>query len=219
MPARVKWFQAACVFHPEDDRGGRVKAIQPRAGAGEDDSAADAAMERYANGDLAAFEIVYGRLAPRLIAFLRRHARDEGVVQDAVQQTFLNIHRGRATFRPGTGLFPWALAIARSVLRERWRRPRLEVVSDPTALGEADAAPSSPEPSRSVEAREMARLAEKYLQRLSMGQRLPYELVKLEGLTYVEAAQVMGTTVMTVKLRVHRVTVALRALRATVEER
>jgi RNA polymerase sigma-70 factor (ECF subfamily) len=176
-------------------------------------AAADAAMDRYANGERAAFEVVYSCLAPRLIGFMRRHARDEAAAQDATQQVFLNIHRARGSFRPGARVLPWALAIARSVLRQGWRRPRLEIVSAGTdELGELGGDRYVSEVSSSVEAKELAGLADRHLQRLSLDRRLPYELVRLEGLSHAEAAQVMGTTVMTVKLRVHRVVVELRTL-------
>jgi RNA polymerase sigma-70 factor (ECF subfamily) len=177
-------------------------------------AAADAAMERYANGERAAFQVIYDLLAPRLISFLRRHASDEAAVQDAAQQTFLHIHRARGTFRPGARVLPWALAIARSVLRQGWRRrPRLELVT-PDAEDFDRLEPNAPvmELASALEARELAGLAAGHLQRLSNDRRIPYELVKLEGLSHAEAAEVMGTTVMTVKLRVHRVVVELRSL-------
>jgi RNA polymerase sigma factor (sigma-70 family) len=213
MRAAANRFSASCIFLQRRHRGAvLVKAVQTTARLVEEDlAAADAAMARYAAGETLAFEVVYASLAPRLIAFLRRHARDEAAAQDAFQQTFLNIHRGRATFRPGSRVLPWALAIAKSVLREGWRRrPRLEVVdAGPAELGEVD---GGAEVSGPVEARELADLAVGHLERLSSDQRLPYELVKLEGLSHAEAAQVMGTTVMTVKLRVHRVVSGLRSL-------
>ena len=171
-------------------------------------------MERYATGDAAAFEIVYQNLAPRIITFARRFVRDEAAAQDTAQQTFLHIHRARGTFRPGGRVLPWALAIARMVLRQDWRqRPRIDVVArdlgdlvDPaTAVGDSNVA-------RSIEARQLVTLAASHLESLSDGQRMAYELVRLEGLSHAEAAQVMGTTTMTVKLRVHRVMTGLRDL-------
>jgi len=43
-------------------------------------------------------------------------------------------------------------------------------------------------------------------------QRVAFELVKEEGLSLAEAAQVLGTTVSAVKLRAHRAYEALRAV-------
>jgi RNA polymerase sigma-70 factor (ECF subfamily) len=47
------------------------------------------------------------------------------------------------------------------------------------------------------------------LESLPEKQRAAFELVKLDGLSLAEAAQVLGTTVGAVKLRVHRAHVAL----------
>src|SRR5438445_12760418 len=77
---------------------------------------ADAAMERYADGDDAAFGIVYDRIAPRLLAFLRRRLRNDARAEDLLQQTLLNLVAGRASFLPGARVMPWACVIARRLL-------------------------------------------------------------------------------------------------------
>jgi RNA polymerase sigma-70 factor (ECF subfamily) len=50
-----------------------------------------------------------------------------------------------------------------------------------------------------------------------MSQRAAFELIKQEGLTVAEAAQVLGTTVAAVKLRAHRAYEALRAALGEIE--
>ena len=49
------------------------------------------------------------------------------------------------------------------------------------------------------------------LERLPENQRVAFELIKQDGLSVAEAAQVLGTTVAAVKLRAHRAYEALRA--------
>jgi hypothetical protein len=51
----------------------------------------DGAMDRYARGEKAAFDLVYDAVAPRLEAFLRRRVREKALVADVIQQTFLEI--------------------------------------------------------------------------------------------------------------------------------
>jgi RNA polymerase sigma-70 factor (ECF subfamily) len=75
--------------------------------------AADAAMERYAIGDDDAFAEVYAELAPRLFPFLRRYTSSAARAEDLLEQTFLEIHRGRSSFAPGAEVTPWAFEIAR----------------------------------------------------------------------------------------------------------
>src|SRR5262249_42056168 len=88
---------------------------------------ADAAMERYANGDGAAFAELYDAIAPRLLGFLRRANLDGVAAEDLVQETLLQMHRARGTFIPGAPVMPWAFAIARRLMIDSARRRKVEL--------------------------------------------------------------------------------------------
>jgi RNA polymerase sigma-70 factor (ECF subfamily) len=169
---------------------------------------ADTAMERYAAGDNAAFARVYDALAPRLYGYLLRQTRDRARAEDLVQQTLLQMHRARDRFVPGADVTPWAFAIARRLLIDTVRRGRREVLTDD---GEPDAGTSAdPSADDHVAAVELEARLRRELQRLPESQRTAFELVKSEGLSMAEAAAVLGTTTMAVKLRAHRAYEALR---------
>ena len=178
----------------------------------EDNSALDAAMDRYARGDDAAFAEVYDRLAPRLYGFLLRQTRDHAKAEDVVQQTLLQMHRARGRFEPGAEVIPWAFAIARRHLIDTHRRGGREVLasSDDAAVADVlvavDAAADDVAIAKEVAAHIAAALAT-----LPENQRVAFELIKQEGLSVAEAAQTLGTTVAAVKLRAHRAYEALRA--------
>src|SRR5215470_16001198 len=87
---------------------------------------ADAAMERYARGDEAAFGELYDAIAPRLLGFLRRATRDAFVAEDLMQLTLLHMHRARGSFIPGAPVLPLAFAIARRLMTDHARRRRVE---------------------------------------------------------------------------------------------
>jgi RNA polymerase sigma-70 factor (ECF subfamily) len=180
---------------------GKSVSVPPR-------TEADGAMERYAGGDDAAFALVYDALAPRLYGYLLRQTRERSRAEDLLQQTMLHIHRARASFIPGAEVTPWAFAIARRLLVDSLRRNKREVLSED---GEpdpgVDGAPSAEE---MVRARELATRVERVLAKLPQSQRAAFELIKNEGLSVAEAAQVLGTTVAAVKLRAHRAYEALR---------
>ena len=57
-------------------------------------------MTMYQRGSLEAFEQVYGALAPSLRAYLTALTRDVAQADDLVQESFLQIHRSRHTYRP-----------------------------------------------------------------------------------------------------------------------
>jgi RNA polymerase sigma-70 factor (ECF subfamily) len=183
-------------------RHGRSVGVAPRAEA-------DVAMQRYAEGDDAAFGVVYDVLAPRLYGYLLRQTHQRPRADDLLQQTMLHIHRARGTFIPGAEVTPWAFAIARRLLVDSLRRGNREVLSDD---GEVDPGPDrGPMADEVAQARELAVRVERVLAKLPPSQRTAFELIKNEGLSMAEAAQVLGTTVAAVKLRAHRAYEALRA--------
>jgi len=172
-------------------------------------SEADLAMERYAAGDDGAFAAVYDGVAPRLYGFLLRQTRDKARAEDVLQQTLLQIHRARSRFLPGAEVMPWAFAIARRLLVDSLRRGKREVLADDGELDPGrDAGPGADEV---AQARELAVRIDRVLAKLPQSQRAAFELIKNEGLSVAEAAQVLGTTVAAVKLRAHRAYEALRA--------
>jgi RNA polymerase sigma-70 factor (ECF subfamily) len=178
-------------------------------------SALDAAMDRYARGDDAAFAEIYDALAPRLQSFLARYTRDRARAEDVVQQTMLQIHRARGRFEVGSRVVPWAFAIARRLLIDQHRRGAREVLAptDDESATELLAAVDAPADDVAIANEVAVRLAQE-LARLPENQRVAFELIKLDGLSIAEAAQVLGTTVAAVKLRAHRAYEAMRAVLA-----
>jgi len=169
-------------------------------------------MDRYAQGDDGAFAEIYDTLAPRLYAFLLRHTRDEAKAEDIVQQTMLRIHRARGRFIPGAEVTPWAFAIARRLLIDQHRRGGREVLA-PTDDDVSELLVSMDAGADELTiAKEVAVRLGEALQRLPENQRVAFELIKQDGLSVAEAAQVLGTTVAAVKLRAHRAYEALRAV-------
>jgi RNA polymerase sigma-70 factor (ECF subfamily) len=171
-------------------------------------------MERYAAGDDAAFGLLYDALAPRLLGYLVRQTRSRERAEDIVQQTFLQIHRARGRFIPGAEVTPWAFAIARRLMIDGMRRGKREVLSSGDEERRDDvqeAAAPDPQADDLAIAQELAHEIQAVLARLPEGQRVAFELVKQEGLSMAEAAEILGTTVSAVKLRAHRAYEALRA--------
>jgi RNA polymerase sigma-70 factor (ECF subfamily) len=174
---------------------------------------ADRAMERYAEGDDEAFAALYDALAPRLYGYLVRQTRDAPRAEDLLQQTMLNIHLARDRFIRGAEVAPWAFAIARRLFIDSQRRGKREVLA---VDGDMDAGPSSaPSPDDMLRADDLSQTVDRVLRRLPPAQREAFELLKRDGLSVAQAAQVLGTTVSAVKLRAHR---AYEALRRVLDE-
>ncbi len=176
---------------------------------------ADDAMGDYARGDDKAFAIVYDAVAPRLEGYLRRHLRAPSLVEDIIQQTFLQMHDKRGTFAIGAQVVPWAFSIARNFMIDTLRKSKREATTDLSG----DRSPVGVLLASAVENAEQVVLARETTERmisvfngLTEHQRSAFELTEGDGMSQAEAAQVLGTTVMGVKQCRHKVYQKLRAV-------
>jgi RNA polymerase sigma-70 factor (ECF subfamily) len=172
-------------------------------------------MDRYADGEDAAFAEVYDLLAPRLLGYFTRQLGDHARAEDLVQQTLLQMHAARRNYVTGSDVLPWAFAIGRNALIDGRRRTCREVLfqtaeDDANALDRHVERTSSPDDLAS--ASQIASLVQERIDQLPETQRAAYNLVRGEGLSVSETAEILGTTPTAVKLRVHRVYEVLRGM-------
>ncbi|HEY1954796.1 MAG TPA: RNA polymerase sigma factor [Polyangiaceae bacterium] len=165
-------------------------------------------MDRYATGDDRAFGVVYDELAARLYGFLIRKTNDAALAEDLLQQTFLQMHCARETYRTGMDVVPWAFAIARRLAIDSFRKRRRVIVSDPLHAEEALVSELCPD--GALRTKQAAITIHETLEALPESQRTAFELLKLEGLTLAQTAETLGDSVTAVKLRAHRAYQALR---------
>jgi RNA polymerase sigma-70 factor (ECF subfamily) len=170
---------------------------------------ADDAMDRYADGEAIAFSTLYDELAPRLFRFAARRVQSLAAAEDVVQQTFLHIHAARDRFTRGAAVLPWAYAIARRLAIDFLRRHgREELQANPAVDRVEPSGAASPDEQVHRMRSEAALRGD--LERLPRALREAFELLKVEGLSVAECAEVLGITRGMVKIRAHRATVALR---------
>jgi RNA polymerase sigma-70 factor (ECF subfamily) len=165
-------------------------------------------MCRYADGEEEMFAVVYDAVAPRLEAYLRRNLRNQALVDDVVQQTFMQMHAKRGTFERGAQVLPWAFCIARNFMIDALRKSRHEgsaettATDDPAATWLVSAVATA---DQIIEARQTEQRIVAVFAGLTERQRAAFELTKGDGLSQSEAAQILGTTVMGIKQCVHKV--------------
>src|SRR6476659_4070175 len=105
----------------------------------------DDAMDRYAQGEAAAFADLYAGLAMQLRTFLLRLAGGHALADDLLQETFMRIHRARGSFEPGARVVPWAYAIARNAWLDHARSAQSRAYREHEAKGAQDgSAPLEP---------------------------------------------------------------------------
>jgi RNA polymerase sigma-70 factor (ECF subfamily) len=201
--------QAGARTVPPEKAGSIVWAIDPRS---PESPTLDEVMHRYARGDDGAFDDVYRLGAPRVRAFLARLCADLALADDLTQDAFLRIYRARGTFAAGAASLPWMLAIARNAFRDHVRHERVRRAYQATSAERSDHRHPQRDSGgdRTLIARQMLGFAQQALMALPVRQREAFVLMRFEGLSLDEAAQVLGATRAAVKILLHRACAAIR---------
>jgi RNA polymerase sigma-70 factor, ECF subfamily len=172
-------------------------------------------MQRYCDGDAGAFRELYALVAPRLLGYLLKMARERALADDLLQQTFLKVHRARTAYVRGADPLPWIYSIAHRTFIDETRKHKRAVVR----VGEVEELPEVPagitgeSEDRRDDGRgdpELVTAALDALAGLPAQQREAVVLTKLDGKTVAEAAEIAGTTIGAMKVRAHRGYEALR---------
>lgn len=163
-------------------------------------------MTRYQQGEEAAFEELYARLARPIRGYLRTLLPPTVEIEDQVQATFLQIHRSRASYLRGEPVRPWAFAIARHVglmaRRTSGRRSRNETQA-------VDELPEVAVLSRAVGALDRIALIRAFHALEGPGREAVW-LHHVEGFSFRDIAAIQGISRSAAKVRAHRAMKALR---------
>lgn len=156
---------------------------------------------------------------PQVLAVVRRLVRDPADAEDAVQEAFLDAYRHWDDFRGDSARCTWLHSIAIRAARRRGRREarRRDVAREyaralpfvQPRLAEADFG------RRSAEARELREDARARIDAAMREVAEPFRtalvLKEIAGMPVEDVARVMGTKEATVKTRLHRGRILLRA--------
>ena len=159
-------------------------------------------LERFAAGDLEAFEALFRQHQREVYGWTVRIVRDSGVAEDLTVETFWRVYRSRARFDPQGNFRAWARRIATNAALDHLKRVRHE-----TELSEDFPAPAGGDPALCGETRSQIR--EAFLE-LPAKYRLVATLALIEDEPYNEIAEAVGISAALVKVRVFR---AVRMLR------
>ncbi len=175
-----------------------------------------AVVERFRSGDEGAVRQVYRAYSGMVHSIARRVLHDQGLADEATQQTFLQAWRSASTFEGGREPGPWLATIARRVAIDIYRREQRRPASrlDDVHPGTAALATLPPNPEQAWEAAQV-RLA---IDSLGPDERMVVRLQHLDGLTHAEIAERLGIALGTVKSRSFRAHRALAARLAHLRE-
>jgi RNA polymerase sigma-70 factor, ECF subfamily len=152
----------------------------------------------------------------RILHFITTMVRDAPEAEDVLQEVMLRASRGYADLRAEEALTGWLYQIATHAcvdhLRRRTRRLPVETWAELDELIACD--DTLPALDQSVQRQQMSTCVQRFVERLPDQYRSVLLLCDAEGLTAPEIAELLGLTLTTVKIRIHR---ARRQLRMELE--
>lgn len=163
-------------------------------------------MLRYQQADAAATAVLIGQVSPMLLRFFRSQCESRAEAEDLLQDTWLQIHKVRHTFRSGEPLLPWIYAIARHVRVDSYRRSQ-RIRSREQIM--------SPLPELSANVKGSAAELPDFdtlIAVLPPSQREVVSMLKVGEMSLIEVARATSSSVGSVKLKAHRAYEKLRAV-------
>ncbi|MBW8874632.1 MAG: RNA polymerase sigma factor [Acidobacteria bacterium] len=178
------------------------------------------ALAKVAAGDADAFAILVESHQERLLRLCERLLGDAEEARDAAQDVFLKAYRKAADARPQGQVYTWLYRIAVNHCLNKLRRRKLvrflrwedPEERDLPAFNPPDGAA---DPAATLEARRRWQATRQAIARLPENQRTVLVLVRFEGMSYKQVAEVLGITEGAVESRLVR---AMRRLEATQEK-
>jgi RNA polymerase sigma-70 factor (ECF subfamily) len=173
-------------------------------------------VARVLAGDADAYAVLVGRYQEALYRYAVGMVRDGDTAADLVQETFVKAYTSLASCQDPARFGAWVYRIlvnrCKDHLKRCRRRPTAPLEEETAFTSELDC------PEAGAGRSELWRVIDRALHTLPESQREAFLLKHLEGSSYEEMADVLGSTVGSLKMRVMRARESLqRALRPVVE--
>jgi RNA polymerase sigma-70 factor, ECF subfamily len=173
-------------------------------------------LARVRGEDLAAFNLLVEHYQTAVFNLCLRMLSTPQTAEDATQEAFIAAYRHLDKFRGGS-FRSWLFRIAANACYDELRRRKARATSsldEPAGEGEPrfDPPDRSPSPDDRAEQAELRDLLARALAAIPADQRLAVTLCDVQGLDYAEIAEVMQCSLGTVKSRIARGRLRLRAI-------
>jgi RNA polymerase sigma-70 factor (ECF subfamily) len=158
------------------------------------------------------FKSLHAEFRPRVLRYVTRLVGDADA-EDVTQSVMLKVSEGLSAFRGDAEVSTWIYRIATNAATDRLRRKPAPTVSDAELESEDNDAPPAAR-TASVETaairQEMSACIAEFVTRLPGNYRAVMVLSELEGFKNEEIAGILGLSLDTVKIRLHRARERLR---------
>ncbi len=175
-------------------------------------------VEAARRGEPDALAMLVDRYGPRIHGFASRMCRSAEDAKDISQETFLAAMRGLKDFRAESRLSTWLFRIAANACRKMRRHGKFEpahhLTLDQFMPAEQDmnaALVDAPEtPDTALRRTDLRESLEAAIAELPAPYRAVLVLRDVEGLSTDEAAEALGVTAITIRVRLHRARLFIR---------
>lgn len=158
------------------------------------------------------FNSLHDQFRPRVLRYVTRLV-GEAEAEDVTQSIMLKVKGGLPGFRGDSGVSTWIYRIATNAALDKLRQKRTQPLTDAGyEFDENDLPPDAESPSVETTAirEEMTACIKEFVNRLPENYKTVMILSELDGFKNDEIAAILGLTLDTVKIRLHRAREKLR---------
>jgi len=160
------------------------------------------------------FTQVYKEFYPKILRYLERLTGDKEEAKDLVQEVFLKVDQGLTKFEGKSSLSTWIYRIATNISHDRFRSASFQKGKKQTITdgfieenkedGNVWTGDREASADQELEGKEMSSCINRYIYDLKEDYQKVLVLSEYEGLKNIEIASILGVTLDTVKIRIHR---------------
>ena len=169
-------------------------------------------IQKAREGDRPAFEELYNRYKKPIFNYICRLLGDRAVAEELTQETFIRVYTNLAQYRPTGKVSSWIYMIAANLAKNELRsREYRKTVSLDSAIAEDEKLrlgdllqDTSVGPADVAENKEVRAQIQKVIHKLPLHHKEVLVLCDVQGLSYEEAAEILGCSVGTVASRLNR---------------
>lgn len=181
-------------------------------------------MGRYRRGEVRAFEVLLGRHRRAVFNFIYRYVHDAAQAEDLMQETFLRVIKGSASYEEQSKFTTWLYTIARNLCVDASRRAKHRRAQSLDAPLDADdggatlldvTADKRGQVDRAVIGKQLGEQIQQAVEALVEEQREVFVMREVLNLSFKEIADIVGVSENTVKSRMRY---ALEKLRDALDE-
>ena len=165
------------------------------------------------------FQKIYKTFQPKIFRYISRLA-GEHEAEDLTQEVFIRVSQGLKTFRGESQLSTWIYRIATNAAVDRLRSPSFQLTTPKSFLSDSTGedeeqkdvltGEKTPSAEQQLIRKEMNECIRDFVENLPENYRTVVVLSKLEQLKNDEIAEILGVTLDTVKIRLHRARARLK---------